>query len=272
MEHITMLGTGAAMVTTWYNTCFALWDDADVKPEYFLVDGGGGNGILVQLEKAKIDILNIHNVFVSHNHSDHILGIVWIIRAIAQHINKGRYEGMLNIYAHPKSIDALRTISKFVMQAKLTAHFDSKIIFHPIADSVKEEILGRPYTFFDIHSVKELQHGFTCTLHSGKKLSFLGDEPYNETERQFVENSDMLMQEAYCVHAEVEKFHPYEKHHGTALDSCQNAKQLNAKATLLFHTEGKTPQEERKAKYIKEGASAFDGTLYVPNDLETIDL
>ena len=37
---ITMLGTGSALVTECYNTCFVL-SDGD---EHFLVDGGGGNG------------------------------------------------------------------------------------------------------------------------------------------------------------------------------------------------------------------------------------
>ena len=45
---ITMLGTGSALVTECYNTCFVL-SDGD---EHFLVDGGGGNGILSQLKKA----------------------------------------------------------------------------------------------------------------------------------------------------------------------------------------------------------------------------
>ena len=45
---ITMLGTGSALVTECYNTCFVM-SDGD---EHFLVDGGGGNGILSQLKKA----------------------------------------------------------------------------------------------------------------------------------------------------------------------------------------------------------------------------
>ena len=47
---LIMLGTGNAMVTKCYNTCFALRNEE----EYFLVDAGGGNGILSQLEKAQI--------------------------------------------------------------------------------------------------------------------------------------------------------------------------------------------------------------------------
>ena len=36
---LTMLGTGNAVVTACYNTCFTLDEDGG----YFLVDGGGGN-------------------------------------------------------------------------------------------------------------------------------------------------------------------------------------------------------------------------------------
>jgi len=70
MTELIMLGTGCAMVTECYNTCFALKNDDDV----FLVDAGGGNGILTQLKKADIAITDIHNMFVTHAHTDHILG------------------------------------------------------------------------------------------------------------------------------------------------------------------------------------------------------
>ena len=47
---LVMLGTGNAMVTKCYNTCFVLKHDN----EYLSIDAGGGNGIMVQLEKAEI--------------------------------------------------------------------------------------------------------------------------------------------------------------------------------------------------------------------------
>ena len=52
---IIMLGTGHAMVTKCYNTCFAIRKGE----EYFFVDAGGGNGIMQQLEKANIPYNNI---------------------------------------------------------------------------------------------------------------------------------------------------------------------------------------------------------------------
>ena len=41
-----MLGTVNAMVTECYNTCFILREGQNC----FMVDGGGGNGILCQLQ------------------------------------------------------------------------------------------------------------------------------------------------------------------------------------------------------------------------------
>ena len=42
---LILLGTGNAMVTKCYNTCFAFRSGA----AHYLVDAGGGNGILRQL-------------------------------------------------------------------------------------------------------------------------------------------------------------------------------------------------------------------------------
>ena len=75
---IHVLGTGNGGALECYNTCFAIENDG----KYLLVDGGGGNQILTQLKKANINITDIHDVFISHIHTDHILGLIWIIRTI----------------------------------------------------------------------------------------------------------------------------------------------------------------------------------------------
>ena len=72
MERLIMLGTGNALVTRCYNTCFAIQDN----DEYFLVDAGGGNGIMRQLQDADISMAQIHHIFLTHEHTDHLLGII----------------------------------------------------------------------------------------------------------------------------------------------------------------------------------------------------
>ena len=61
---LTMLGTGGALVTDCYNTCIALEENGSV----FITDCGGGNGILRQLEAARIDAGSIRQVFITHRH------------------------------------------------------------------------------------------------------------------------------------------------------------------------------------------------------------
>ena len=84
MEKLYVFGTGNAQATRCYNTCFAIRDE----DEYFMVDAGGGNGILRVLEDMDVDLCHIHNIFVTHEHTDHILGIVWMVRMIARFVSK----------------------------------------------------------------------------------------------------------------------------------------------------------------------------------------
>lgn len=56
-NQIIMLGTGYATATHCYNTCFIL----KTHDTMLLVDAGGGNGILNQLEEAKINLSDIHS-------------------------------------------------------------------------------------------------------------------------------------------------------------------------------------------------------------------
>ena len=96
-ELLYVFGTGNAAVTRCYNTCFAI---RTVNGEFFMVDTGGGNGILGILEDMEVPLSKIHHIFITHEHTDHILGIVWMIRMIATAMKKGSYEGCLNIYCH----------------------------------------------------------------------------------------------------------------------------------------------------------------------------
>ena len=51
MEELYVFGTGNAQATRCYNTCFAIKDG----DEYFMVDAGGGNGILRILEDMDVE-------------------------------------------------------------------------------------------------------------------------------------------------------------------------------------------------------------------------
>ena len=267
MESVNILGTGSAMVTKCYNTCFTISNGK----EHLLVDTGGGNTILSNLEKLNIDIRDIHHVFISHRHNDHISGIVWIIRAVAQQIMNGNYEGNLTIYCHKYNIDTINTISSLLLDKKFTKYIGNRILFNEINDNCTVTILDWNVEFFDIGSTKELQFGFNTILKNGKKLAFLGDEPYKVESFEHVNNVDYLFHEAFCLYTEKDIFKPYEKHHATVKDACENAAKLNVKNIILFHTEDKNILN-RKKLYTNEGKKFFSGNIIVPDDLDIIEL
>lgn len=267
MEKLYVLGTGNAMVTRCYNTCFALYDGQ----EYFMVDAGGGNGILRILQDMNMDPAKIHHIFVTHEHTDHILGMPWMIRKVGEMMLKQKYVGNLTIYCHAGLVKSLRTICELTLQKKVTRLFDERILFVPVEDAQTCQILQYPVTFFDIHSTKAPQFGFTTRLLNGKRFTCMGDEPYSPTCEQYVKNSDWLLSEAFCLYGERETFKPYEKHHSTVKDACELAQQLNVKNLVLWHTED-THISERKALYTAEGKEYFDGNLFVPNDQEILEL
>ena len=266
-ETLILLGTGNATVTKCFNTCFAI----KTGKEYFLVDTGGGNGIMTQLEKAGIPMESIHEIFMSHEHTDHLLGLIWLIRMIATKMKKGQYEGNLNIYCHADLKEIILTITRLTVQAKFFNMIGERIFIHPVEDNEERDILGYHVTFFDIHSTKAKQFGFTMNLKNGKKFTFLGDEPYQEHEEVYAKDADWLLHEAFCLYADRDKYKPYEKHHTTVKEACENGEKLGAKNLILYHTEDKNLANRREL-YTAEGSLYYHGNLIVPDDLEQIVL
>ena len=260
---LTILGTGNAAVSECYNTCFVLSD----KEEYFLVDAGGGNRILKLLKDAGIELEDIHNIFVTHEHIHHVLGVIWLIRMIGQRMNQGKYEGDLRIYCHQELAEKIQTIASLTIQKKVCRHMGERIQFVKVESGEQREIMGCTVTFFDIASTKAKQFGFTMKLKNGGKFTCVGDEPYNEANYEYVKGSSWLLHEAFCLYAEADKFKPYEKHHSTVKEACQLAEELGVPNLLLYHTE-ETHLKERKELYTAEGQEYYHGNLYVPDDME----
>lgn len=267
MEKLIILGTGNANATKCYNTCSAIQNEQG----YLLVDAGGGNGILLQLERAGIPLEEIHEIFLSHEHTDHLLGMVWMIRMIAALMKQEKYEGDLNIYCHRDLVEPLLTIVRLTVQGKFVKLIGERIFLHPVDDGEVKEILGYQMQFFDIQSVKAKQYGFTMKLQNGKHFTFAGDEPYRDCEYPYVKGSDWLLHEAFCLYSQAERFKPYEKCHTTVKDACEMAEELEVKNLILYHTEDKD-LKHRKELYLAEGKEYFKGNLFVPDDLEVFIL
>lgn len=268
MEKIIVLGTGTASAVENFNTCFILEDS---KGEYLLVDTGGGNGILKQLKDAKVDLTKIHNIFISHKHIDHLYGMLWIYRFVDISMAKGTYEGNLNIYCHDEVAEIIRWQIKNLLRKQQQQFIDKRIFINVVQDHEKIKVLDYELEFLDIISKSDKQYGFKTILNNGKTLAFLGDEPLYEELYNDVRNVDYLLHESFCLETESDKYKPKEKNHDTVKSASIKAENLGVKNLVLWHTQ-ENLGADRKEKYTKEAKENFTGNVYVPNDLEIIEL
>lgn len=262
---LTMLGTGNAGVTECYNTCFVVENEG----EYLLVDGGGGNILLRQLRRAGIRWQDIRSVFVTHRHTDHLLGIFWLMRMI-NNSRDGELAGKtISIYGHDEVISLIRDTTMGLFPRDGGLH--PAIRLNVLEDGQEFQAIGHTFRAFDIQSTKAKQFGFTMYYGNGNTLTCCGDEAYRECEKEYVQDSTWLLHEAFCLEAQAELFHPHEKQHSSVKDACELAEQMGVKNLLLYHTEEKN-LARRKELYTAEGQQYFSGNLFVPDDLDVLEI
>ena len=262
----TFLGTGCAMVLKRYNTCFLL-EDGEKR---LLVDAGGGNEVLVRLEKLGVPITSVGGMFVTHSHSDHILGTPWVIRAVGTAMAEQGYTGTFTVAACRETLDHVRTICEMILGKKMTKYFDKQILFREVSDGEKLELAGFQIQAFDIGSKKMKQFGFQLNLPEGGQVCFAGDEPVKPCTEKYAQGAKWLFSEAYCLYADRELYKPYERSHVTSLDAAELAQRMGAENLVIYHTEDYGP--DRKEKMTQEAKTVYGGNVFVPEDMETVVL
>ena len=266
MEKIIMLGTGNGGTIDLYNTCFVIQNENG----NFLIDTGGSIEIIKRLKQVDIDYKSIRNIFISHSHTDHILGIFWLFKKISRNVMHGDIKEKINLYCNDVVYEAIREVAKYILPDKLMNAIYSIVDFKVLNDGDKYNINGIDYTFFDIKAKGTKQFGFECTLND-KRLAFLGDETLNPSLYDKIKDYDYVMHEAFCLDSEENIFHAYEKHHSTTRSVSEVMNKLDIKNLILYHTED-SHKEQRKELYTKEAQKYFNGNVIVPNDLESIDI
>ncbi len=265
METIKLLGTGNGGPVKLYNTCFYIQNEKGI----FLVDSGGSIEIIERLKQSNIKLTEVKNIFISHSHTDHILGLIWMFKKMNA-IKEDDVKEKINIYCNDVVYEAILGVAGYVLPAPLLEKIYRITNFIVLNDCDKYQINGIEYEFFDIHARGTKQYGFECILNENRLL-FLGDETLNKDLYNRVRGADYVMHEAFCLDAEETIFHAYAKNHSTVLSAANVLNSLNVKNIILYHTE-ETHGKDRKKLYTEEAKRVFEGTVFVPDDLEEIQL
>ena len=266
MDKIIMLGVGNGGTLDLYNTCFAIQHDND----NCLVDTGGSIEIIKKLNQANIDYKKIKHIFISHSHTDHILGIFWLFKKLSRLAMHGEINEKINLYCNDVVFESIMEVSKYILHKKLMDAIYNIVDFKVLHDGDSYNINGIEYTFFDIPAKGTKQFGFECIINN-KRLIFLGDETLNPELYNRVKGANYVMHEAFCLDSEENIFHAYEKNHSTAKSASEVMNKLDVKNLILYHTE-ESHGKERKMLYTNEGQEYFEGNVIVPNELEIIEI
>lgn len=266
MTTIKMLGTGNGGTIDLYNTCFAIQNEQGV----FLIDSGGSIEIIRRLKQSGIKLEDVKNIFISHSHTDHILGLIWLFKKIGSRAKHEEIKDKINIYCNDVVYEAIKGVSAYILPPILMEIIYNITNFVVINDCDIYVINGVEYEFFDILARGTKQFGFECML-EGNRFIFLGDETLNPHLHDKIKGADYVTHEAFCLDREENIFHAYEKNHSTALSAAKTMNKLEVKNLILYHTE-ESHKSDRKRLYLEEAQSVYSGNVIVPDDLEEIKI
>lgn len=266
MTKLIFLGVGNGVTENLYNTCFAIQN----KHGEFLIDAGSSIEIVKRLRMANINYRRINDIFISHSHTDHILGLIWLIKLFYSDLGDGIKEDKVKIYCNDVVYESIKGIASYCLPKKLLDIAYNKIEFVILNDGDKHIINDIEYTFFDLQAKGTKQFGFEF-IDNGIKFVFLGDEKVKPSIYPRIKNSDYVTHEAFCLESEENIFHANEKNHSTVKNASEIMNELKVNNLILYHTE-ETHGQDRKRLYTEEGQKYFNGNIIVPDDLETIEL
>lgn len=264
-NELIFVGTGSAFPSGSYNACFAVRTPEMV----WLTDGGGGYGLFAALERCEIRPEEIHYLFVTHSHTDHIFGAVWLLRKIVHLRMQGRYDGRINVYANSETARALTEICRLTFLDSYFRVLGEIMDLHPADPGDRYCLPDASVEFFDAGSENVSQAGMRMNV-AGKTIVALGDEALTEANKNEASGADILICGAFCRYADREIFHPYEKHHWTVRDVAQIAAKINVGTLVLIHSEDLTPN--KPGAYRAEAAEFFPGSILIPLDATTLPL
>lgn len=262
MRQLVFLGTGHGMPIKSNCTSIMIEDDQT----NLLLDTSGGHEILRAFHEASKNPADIQNIFLSHWDSDHILGIVPLMRVFMVDAEKRKR----TVYCSKDVMLAVEGIFSYTSNKHLKKASEF-VNFEIVEDGVERVMDNWRIAFFDLGSTKTPQLGCVVGFADGKKLSFLGDEPLKEHCEKYVHGSDVVLHEAFCTSDDEEEFNAYAKHHSTAKDAGRNAARVHAKTLALIHMEDVT-LATRKQSYLADAKSGgFAGLIFVPEDLDRLE-
>ena len=293
---LVFLGTSSAIPTSHRNhSAVAL----KAFGEIFLFDCGEGTQL--QMSKAKISPMKINNIFITHFHGDHILGLPGIIQSMAF---RGR-KNPLHIFG-PKGlvemVNIIRNFGYFSLTFEIYMHeIDDGIIleeenYRISCSKMNHTVLNFAYSIYEKKRPKfirekaialginpgpdfgKLQQGISVKVgdaviqpeqvlgeeRKGRKIIYSGDTTPSEQMVEFAEDADLLIHESTFEGIYGDK--AYEMGHSTSVQAAEIAKKANVNRLILTHVSTRYKKSdilETEAKEIFENSTVAEDFMQI---------
>ena len=296
---LTFLGTASAIPTRLRNHTSII-----IKISNRMILFDCGEATQKQIMKAGISPMKIDDIYITHLHGDHILGLPGIIQSLAF---RGRTRP-LNIYG-PKGINELiehiKNIGFYTIGYEVITHEindEDEIIyqqndFRISARKMKHTVVDYAYKIEELRQPKflrqkaielgippgplfgKLQAGNEVTVdgkiikpeqvlgppREGVKLVFSGDTIPQESMIDFAKNVDVLIHEATFTKDIRDK--AFENGHTVAEDAALIAKKANVEQLILTHLSNRYTSSKL---LLEEAKVVFEDTVYAEDLMAVI--
>lgn len=191
---VTLLGTGGPPPRV---DRFGPSTLVEAGEEKFIFDAG--RGALQRLYQLRIPFADITGLFLTHLHSDHVVGIpdLWLTGWNGQ--EWGQREVPLRVWGPAETRDMMSHLEKaFQFDIRVRSHYPKEgvaVVAHDFTEGVVYDENGVRVTAFEVdHGRVEPAYGFRINF-AGHSVVLSGDTRFNDNVIQFSRGVDLLVHE-----------------------------------------------------------------------------
>jgi ribonuclease Z len=267
---VRLLGTGGAANERRHQACLLVgWADAADEGSV-LLDTGNGLDVVRQLVAARYAPTTVRDIFVSHQHVDHIGGLepllLWSITRTLRE-RGGPPREAIRVFAEPRVLSDVERLFDAVATAAPRLLGD-KLRLVPVGDGETVELRsGARLTTFLVDHQPVDGGAMGCLLEvDGVRVVYSGDTRPTPRLVEAARSADLLVHEAGGLDAHAAEVR--RQGHSTAGDAGRAAKAAGVARLILTHL----PGEELAEPMLAEARAAFGGPVELARDLELVEL
>jgi ribonuclease BN (tRNA processing enzyme) len=265
-----MLGTGGAANERRHQACLLVgWGD-ETAGSSLLLDTGNGLDVVRQLGAAGCAPAAVRDIFVSHQHIDHVGGLepllLWsVIQSLRERGTPPREE--TRVYADPRVLTEIERLFGAVASA-VPRLFGGGLRLAPAADGGIAPLRGgaRLTTFLVDHQPVD-GGAMGCRLDvGGVRVVYSGDTRPAAGLIDAARDADLLVHEAGGLDEHAAEVHRVG--HSTAGDAGRAARAAGVGRLVLTHL----PSDALAEPMLAEAGAAFGGPVELARDLGLVEL